>query len=217
MAVRFRSPAFVTLALLCSLIMAGCASSQYVKTVSPPPETPGIYHRLERGESLWKISKIYDIDLDRLVKVNRIIDVRKIAAGRLIFIPGRLKEKHQNTNELSGNFIWPLKGKIITAFGETHDHMVNKGINIKTYSKNHVLASRSGKVVFFNENFNNYGKTIIIDHQDGLMSVYSKNSKVYVKAGDSIKQGTTIAETDTYLHFEIREGSIAKNPLFYLP
>ncbi|MFH1355081.1 MAG: LysM peptidoglycan-binding domain-containing M23 family metallopeptidase [Candidatus Omnitrophota bacterium] len=217
MAVRFRSPAFGTLALFCILVLSGCVSAQYVKTVPPEPGIPGIYHRLEKGETLWRISKIYDIDLDRLVRINRIQDVSKIEAGSMIFVPGRSEEEHRSTKELPSGFIWPLKGKIISSFGESDKRMVNKGINIKTFSKNHVLASRSGKVAFFNNDFNVYGKTIIIDHQDGLMSVYARNSKVFVKAGDFVQQGSTIAEVDNSLHFEIRENSIPKNPLFYLP
>ena len=102
--------------------------------------------------------------------------------------------------------------------------MLNKGINIQPYSGSDVVAARSGRVVFYADNFGGYGKTIIIEHEDGLSTVYARNQSVFTKAGESVQKGAVIAKAgsagrdkNTYLHFEIRKGHIAQNPYYYLP
>ena len=201
----------------------GCAPSAYVKP-AVPKGMPGIYHRVERKETLWRISKMYDVDLEELARINRIPDSSSIEVGQLLFIPNRRTVKPPPLKYASDDFIWPLKGKVITTFGETHNNMLNKGINIQPYSGSDVVAARSGRVVFYADNFGGYGKTIIIEHEDGLSTVYARNQSVFTKAGESVQKGAVIAKAgsagrdkNTYLHFEIRKGHIAQNPYYYLP
>ncbi|MBM3252459.1 MAG: M23 family metallopeptidase [Candidatus Omnitrophica bacterium] len=102
--------------------------------------------------------------------------------------------------------------------------MINKGLNIQSYGNADIIASRSGKVVFYDNNFNDFGKTIIIEHSDGFSTVYARNSRVFIKVGDYVRKGTLIAKAgstardkNVYLHFEIRKGHLPQNPYFYLP
>jgi len=154
--------------------------------------------------------------LEEIVSINHISDATNIEVGQLIFIPGRQKPQAQPVKfSLSEDFIWPLKGKVIATFGQIFNNMINKGINIESYAGD-VVAARSGKVVFFDDHFSGFGKTIIIDHGDGFSTVYAMNSQVFIKAGDYIEKRALIAKAST-LHFEIRKGHIPQNPLFYLP
>jgi len=205
------------------LNLTGCATSPLIRPAKPKG-IPGIYHRVNKGQTLWRLSKIYNVDLDKLVSINRISDVRSIEIGQLIFIPNRLVKQKYTTSSTSEEFIWPLKGGVISSFGENFNNMVNKGVNIKPYSNLNIVAARSGKVIFYAENFGSFGKTIIIDHGDGLSTIYARNSVVYVKLRDNIQKGTVIAKAGSagrdknrYLHFQIRKGHIPQNPLFYLP
>ncbi len=63
--------------------------------------------------------------------------------------------------------------------------------------------------------------TVMIDHQDGFLSVYANNSQGVVRLGDSVNKGDTVAKAksgkDRFLYFEIRRKGEAGNPLFYLP
>ena len=190
---------------------------------------PGSYHKVERKETLWKISKNYTIDLDELIRLNHISDASSIEVGQLIFIPKPSAPQKPNltysrrSSSSSEDFIWPLRGKISGSYGQTIQNMVNKGLNIQPSRSYEVIASRSGKVVFYDDNFLCFGKTIIIDHHDGFSTVYARNEQVFVKPGDFIEKGSVISKVGaagrdktTYLHFEIRKGSAAQNPLFYL-
>jgi murein DD-endopeptidase MepM/ murein hydrolase activator NlpD len=188
---------------------------------------PGTYHRVEAGQTLWRISKIYGLDMDEIVRVNRIPDVAALEPGQMIFIPSvsaQRKEYPSGRSSSSEDFSWPLRGRVIAGFGQSFNDMVNKGINIQKARNQDVTAARSGKVVFYDTNLDNFGKTVIIDHGDGFSSVYARNSQVFVKIGDYVQRGEVIAKVgstdrdrNTYLHFEIRKGYIPQNPYFYLP
>ncbi len=198
------------------LTFIGCATVPHVGPVVTA-QIPGIYHRVERGQTLWRISKTYNVDLDEIVKINRISDVTNIEVGQLIFIPHQNKPQYSTYKSSSqDDFIWPVKGKVITSFGQTFNNMVNKGINIQPYKTQDVLAASSGRVVFLANNFEGFGKTVIIDHGNGFLTVYAKNSEVFVKTGELVQKGNTIAKVNNYLHFQIRKGHIAQNPYFYL-
>jgi murein DD-endopeptidase MepM/ murein hydrolase activator NlpD len=183
---------------------------------------PGFYHRIEKGQTLWRISKIYNVDLDKIININRISDATDIEIGQLIFIPGHQKPYVQAARYLPEDFIWPVNGRVIANFGQAFDNMINKGINIEPHSKD-VVASRSGRVVFYAEDFGYFAKALIIDHGEGFSTVYAGIQEALVKVGDNVEKGTTIARVDfvrgkkkAYLHFEIRKGHIPQNPYYFL-
>jgi len=212
------------------LTFFGCATVPSITTAPPvsiPPNMPGKYHRMEKSETLWRLSKTYNIELDEIIKVNKITDVTNIEIGQLIFIPARPAPQGgtpvQPKTFSSEDFIWPLQGRTVALFGESFDNMVNKGINIAPLRNQDVVASRSGTVVFCSDNLLCFGKTIIIDHADGFSTVYARNAEILVKNGEFVKRGSLIAKAgqagrdkNIFLHFEIRKGHIPRNPYFYL-
>jgi len=68
--------------VMVSFLLASCATS------GPIDSGKGIYHTVDKGQNLWRISQSYRIDIERLMKVNRIVDASKIEVGQKIFIPG---------------------------------------------------------------------------------------------------------------------------------
>lgn len=207
--------------------ISGCSTAPILVKSIPviPQSVPGTYHKVLAGQTLWKISKIYGVDLDELARLNRITDTAAIEVGQQVFIPSEAKPTPQVIKYGDNDdFIWPIRGRIVGAFGQSFNNMLNKGINIQPTGSLDVLASRSGRVVFSDEDFIGFGKTIIIEHDDGLFTVYARNSENFVKAGESVQKGANIAragaagrDRNTYLHFEVRKGAVPKNPLFYLP
>jgi murein DD-endopeptidase MepM/ murein hydrolase activator NlpD len=211
----------------CILNFIGCATAPLVSPPKPGYAVPGFYHRVERGQTLWRISKIYNIDLDEVVKINRISDAANIDTGQLIFIPlagSSAKSQYLPAKSALEDFVWPIRGRVIATFGQTFNNMINKGINIQPYGAGDVVAVRSGRVVFYVDDFEGFGKTVIISHGDGISSVYARNSKVFIKVGDTVQKGSLISKVgqagrdkNTYLHFQIRKGHIPQDPYFYLP
>ena len=214
--------------ILMVLGMAGCASVPSYKTGPVLPASVqgvvGVRHQVEAGQTLWRISRIYDVDIDDIVRVNHISEDSTIEIGQMLLIPNRLRPQNIPIKSSGDDFIWPLRGRIIAGFGSNYRNLINRGINIQAPAGSNILAARSGRVVFYAANFGNYGKTVIIDHGDGLRSVYSRISDVLVRPGESVPRGglvgrvgSSIKDKNSYLHFEIRKGAIPENPLFYLP
>ena len=200
--------------------LCGCATRGHLRR-----EGAGVYHKVKKGETLWGISRVYNVELEKLVKVNRIPDAARITSGQLIYVPR--PEKGVKTIIKAGpvnGFIWPVRGKVVGHFGKEKTGVPNKGIDIQTGNGTSILASKSGVVAFCSETVRGYGKIIIIDHGEGYQSVYAYNRKNLVSHGQSVTQGEVIGKVgdtgraDTpLLHFEIRKGHVPKNPFYYLP
>jgi len=210
---------------LSSLIaVSGCATIPYVPPPAPP-EVPGIYHEVRGGETLWKISKAYDVDLREVARLNKLPDASRINRGQMIFIPYADTRLDAGATQASkDSFIWPVKGNVISFFGSTKDGIKNKGIDIATGSGIIVRAAKAGKVNFRDDRVKGYGKTIILDHGDSFTTVYAFNSELIANIGDYVKQGGVIARTGNTgrakvpsLHFEIRKAHNPENPFYYLP
>jgi len=217
--------------LLGFFTLSGCVPSSYYSR--------GVYHRVEKDQTLWRISRVYRVKLDKVVRVNRLKDARKIRVGQSIFIPGVTRVKHVEPYRRGSvsvaakpegepiykdeiDFIWPVKGEIVSKFGTTKTKS-QKGIDIKTNLGSGVIAAAEGTVSFCG-NLRGYGGTIIVKHKNDFSTVYSHIGSFNIKEGDSIKQGERVATvgktgfTDfPKLHFEIRHKGKAVNPIFYLP
>ncbi len=222
----------IKISLLLIVILWGCATpaKKTSSTAYPHPEKKlatgeGVYHRVKKGETLWRISKSYGVALESIVAANRLADATKISAGQSIFIPKATALPRAISETKEKGFIWPARGKVISYFGvKRPDATINKGIDILAKESSDVVAARSGKVVFCSDKIKGLGKTVIIEHEDQLYSVYSNNAVLFVKPEQRIQQGELIAQagrnekTGEYvLHFEIRRGHIPQNPFYFLP
>lgn len=207
------------------LCASGCAAVRKPAVMERPVaagEIIGLRHKVKRGENLWRISRMYGVDVNSIASANNIRDSRQLEAGQSIIIPagGKSVSLFGGPKE---DFLWPVKGSVISSFGQTFNNSVNKGLDILPGRNSDVTASRSGTVVFYNDEFLNFGKTLIIDHGDGFFTVYARASSVSVRPGDVVQRGSKIASAapsgrsdKAYIHFEIRKGAVSQNPYFYL-
>jgi lipoprotein NlpD len=211
--------------ILILLISLGCATTQSYPPITyhlpKEKQIKGIYHKVNKGDTLYSISKAYGVNLDTIMEVNHITNPKYIKENQFLFIPGVKKEI--NLKKVSEKFIWPLKGKVISYFGEKLHNIKNKGIDIRAIKDKKVVASRSGKVCFVGEKIKGYGKVIIIDHGNNSFTLYAYNNKILVRENDWVNQGDLIAIAGTTgrakfptLHFEIRKGHLPQDPLKYL-
>ncbi|MDD5692827.1 MAG: LysM peptidoglycan-binding domain-containing protein, partial [Candidatus Omnitrophica bacterium] len=83
--------------ILMLLGVAGCASAPtYTRPMAPAmaKTSPGVHHRVEAGQTLWRISKIYDVDINDILRANNISEEATIEIGQMILIPNRLKQQN---------------------------------------------------------------------------------------------------------------------------
>jgi lipoprotein NlpD len=116
-------------------------------------------------------------------------------------------------------FVWPAKGKVIAGFSEPR----SKGIDIDGKLGDPVVAAAAGRVTYIGNGIPGLGKLVVLKHDNGFITVYAHNRDILVKEQQSVTRGQKIAElgsTDAdrpKLHFQIRKGSAAVDPLRYLP
>ena len=118
---------------------------------------------------------------------------------------------------------WPVQGRVINAFGSNDGGRPNDGIDISVPQGTPVKAAENGVVIYAGDGLKELGKTILVRHADGLVTVYGHVSKIAVKRGDDIKRGQEIASSgmsgaakQPQLHFEVRKNSKPVNPTSYL-
>jgi murein DD-endopeptidase MepM/ murein hydrolase activator NlpD len=193
----------------------------------------GVYHTVKKGQTLWRISKTYGVDMQLIAEYNEIYDPNLIFIGQELFIPGanrRLEVKvytgvEEETGEIivnKGMFSWPTDGVVFSLFGIRWGRM-HKGIDISGEMNNPVRASKEGRV--FDTGWRGgYGNLVKIEHDDNYMTLYGHLNKITVENGDTVKQGDVIGlmgstgkSTGPHLHFEIHKDGVARNPLFFLP
>ncbi|HET7198214.1 MAG TPA: peptidoglycan DD-metalloendopeptidase family protein, partial [Burkholderiales bacterium] len=118
-----------------------------------------------------------------------------------------------------GFFIWPVKGKVIAGFSEPR----SKGIDIGGKVGDPVVAAAAGRVTYVGSGIPGLGKLVVIKHDNGFITVYAHNRDILVKEQQSVAQGQRIAVLGASdadrpkLHFQIRKGAAAVDPLRYLP
>jgi len=122
-----------------------------------------------------------------------------------------------------GTFLWPVRGHVTGEFGSA-DGKSSKGLEIAVPHGTPVTASAAGKVIYSNSGIRGYGNLVILEHADNYFTVYGYNAKNLVKVGSFVGQGEKLALSGTppdgktpRLHFEIRKGKTAVNPIFFLP
>lgn len=124
----------------------------------------------------------------------------------------------------TSKFVWPVRGTIISGFGNLGSGRKNDGINIKAPLGTNVVAADAGMVAYAGNELKGFGNLILIKHNDGWITAYAHNDKLLVKKGQKVTRGEKIATvgssgsvTSPQLHFEARAGKKAVNPRTYLP
>ena len=214
----------------------------------PEPQEPA---RIRLGDNLAKIAQRYNLSITELLKLNPGLQAARLVAGTQIRIaqstPGRsrmiLGLKPTGSGGLSWpdqpdfgfgsgsttpfgdtGWIWPTKGMFSSGYGWRWGRM-HSGIDIANNVGTPIMAARSGQVIFAGWNDGGYGYLVELRHTDGSISRYAHNSRILVRVGEEVNQGTVISQmgstgrsTGPHLHFEIRPaGRGAVNPLELLP
>lgn len=127
------------------------------------------------------------------------------------------------SGEASSSFRWPVKGRVISKYGSKPGGTRNEGINIAVPEGTSVRAAESGIVAYAGNELKGYGNLVLIRHDGGWVTAYAHNKQLFVKRGDTVKRGDVIAKAgqtgsvdSPQLHFELRKGATAVDPLKYL-
>ena len=237
----------------------------------------GVYHTVQRGQTLYRIGRVYQVDVNQLARINRLSNRSQLKVGQRLFIPGASRAKYVPATALAssrpstastsrktgattarkksspsaslpakktvtaktsrpspslskkppsmtkGSFVWPAKGSVIKRFGKNGSGS-KKGIEIATRGGSAVVAAAAGKVTYSGDGIKGFGNLIILKHDHSYFTVYGFNKANLVRTGSFVSQGEKIALAgrppgggQSRLHFEIRQGKEAVNPIKLLP
>ena len=131
------------------------------------------------------------------------------------------RELNNSKVSIGISLIKPVSGVLTSRYGYRWGR-THTGIDIGVPTGTPVKASASGTVTFAGWK-GSLGNLVVISHGNGVQTYYGHNSKILVKAGQSVSQGEAIAKagstgrsTGSHVHFEIRVNGSAYNPLGYV-
>jgi len=120
-------------------------------------------------------------------------------------------------------FRWPVRGRVIEAFGPKPNGVQNDGINLAVPEGTPIKAAEDGVVAYAGSELKGYGNLVLVRHPNGFVTAYAHASDILVKRGETVKRGQVIAHagqtgnvTSPQLHFEIRKGATPVDPAQYL-
>ncbi|MGM0628917.1 MAG: peptidoglycan DD-metalloendopeptidase family protein [Patescibacteria group bacterium] len=189
----------------------------------------GVRHQVESGDTISKIADKYDASEEEIKEFNEIWDDQKLATGHFIDVPGGVKEENepqekeekkepkpsyndsvaysdQSVSESSGYLMRPVKGGI-----RTQGLHGRNAVDIAAPTGTYIYAAAEGKVSVSGwHSSTGYGYYIVIDHPNGVSTLYAHHSKNLVGVGQWVSKGEVIAEmgntgysTGPHLHFEV--------------
>ncbi|MFA6992497.1 MAG: M23 family metallopeptidase [Candidatus Gracilibacteria bacterium] len=212
------------------------------------PPVDGVSYTVQKGDSIEKIATKYKITADAIVAQNNIAD-NTITRGQSLFLPGAVPivspsiasrsasgtrsvrvDAYDYSNVSDSDaapsigkiFIYPTTGKITQGYRAGH-----YATDIADRSKPAIWAAADGTVEKVSTGTwgGGYGNHIIIDHGDGVKTLYAHMASVDVEVGDTVSQGDVIGimgntgrvygATGIHLHFEVMINGVKKNPVNY--
>ena len=227
------------------LLVSACQSSSSVdvRTGTGPQykstgPVPAGYHRVSRGENLYRIGLRYNQTVSTLARWNGLRDTSQIEVGQLLRVSrnasGNVASNNTNkTNTSKPTGAWsapssavnvgnvrlsrPVNGSVLANFNGGS----NKGIDFAGSQGEAIKAAGAGKVVYVGDAMRGYGNVVMVQHSQSLLTVYAHNDQIKVREGEQVKQGQQVATMGSSgaervkLHFEVRQNGKAVNPNLY--
>ncbi len=206
----------------------------------------GINYEIKKGDTVSSIAKKYQSDSDKIINANKLANASDISVGDLLFIPNGVKPtqvvssyqpktqaKTPSTPQATygdedvpdasdidtgTKLLWPVLSHRITQYYSWRHYAIDIGDKIG----NPIYAAEDGKIERAGWN-NGYGNNVVINHGNGIKTLYGHSSKLLVHAGDTVSRGQVIAligstgwSTGPHLHLEVIVNGSKKNPLNYI-
>ena len=199
------------------------------------PPVDGVFYKIQAEDTLNEIVIAHKSDAEQVLTFNDISNTARLEVGKELFIPGAQKKfipQKQvvslpssgyggNIESLGFELRRPTKGVLTQGF-----HRGHYALDIANKLNSPIYASADGVVIKADLGWNyGFGNYVIIDHGNGVETLYAHNSKLMVQTGDMVKTGELIAlmgntgnvwgPTGIHLHFELHIRGRKVNPANY--
>ncbi|MEO1658820.1 MAG: peptidoglycan DD-metalloendopeptidase family protein [Pseudomonadota bacterium] len=205
-------------------------------------------HLVQPGDTLYSLSRRYGVSVQDIAAVNNMVTPYTLSVGQRVAIPGGASggfasptgptttTTEQRTLEAKmieetvlpptpadvdarSRFAWPLRGSVMTGFGDQVDGVRSDGINIAAPMGSPVRATADGEVVYRGSELDGYGNLLLIRHDGGWVSAYAHTDAILVRKGDFVRQGQVVAKvgrtgsvSSPQLHFQLRRNLQPQDP-----
>jgi len=190
-----------------------------------------ITYILKPTDSLDKVAKRFNTTVEILKRVNN-IGSKEIRGGEVLRIPisivkSQYKAKNLTKDDILNNLSAPTVIRVSSEFGYREHpikkkRILHKGVDLAVVTGTKVKAIYKGTVLYSGW-IRGYGKTVTIDHGNGIVSLYAHNSKLLVSKGEKVKKGEVITlsgntgrSTGPHLHLGLYINNKAVDPLRYI-
>jgi murein DD-endopeptidase MepM/ murein hydrolase activator NlpD len=228
------------------LLIALCLFFSACATSPRGPASEGGYpqtYRVQKGDSVSKIALKTGTTVSLLARWNQLKPPYTIYPGQILYLGDpsalpkttsvgpksvtieRVRSQQQDVPpppavRRSEKFSWPLKGPLLSSFGQKDGGQHNDGINIAAQRGTKIRAADGGKVVYVGNEVKGFGNLVLIRHDPQWVTAYAHVDKILVEKGDTVTSGEAIATvgqtgavTRPQLHFEIRYKGKPVDPL----
>lgn len=188
------------------------------------PNMDGQLYTVQQGDMLSTIAYKFNPELGwrNLMDINSLTS-ENIYVGQELFIPSMADSGTAAVlQDSSLTFISPVKGSISASYGEVYSGNMLSGILITCPEGSQVLCAADGAVVDLGTD-DNYGKFVIIQHDQGYKTTYAFLNSVSVTIGNEVKQGDvigTVSASTTFtsptIYFQIDQSGIALDPSLFI-
>lgn len=208
-------------------------------TAYQPPVSGGkTTYTVKKGDTLWRISKSFGVSVETILRANHITNTKDLEVGQKLTIPNSGKSYTSSASAThssyapvsnvtggvsSKGFIWPVKGQVVSQFGEIRNGAKNMGIYILPQPGQKLVAAKKGTVEAVTDTGDGT-HIIIIKHDGGSRTIYGCRSNPMVGEGSYVEQGQPIAsisQTNTgnppEINFKIYVKDKPVNPMSCLP
>ena len=209
-------------ALSCACAHRPASQKQAVRQFRPD-EQGGILHHVQAGETLWRISRTYQVALESILRENALSDPSRLEEGSLLFIPGATRELPVSpASEFAVARLEPrparrlgpsaipragLRPLDLAARGEPLSWpapgVLISGFGARERDRHEGidLACPEGTrvvaaedgLVLFAGEQRGYGNLVLLAHEGDLVTVYAHNSENLVHKGERVSRGDEIA------------------------
>lgn len=183
-------------------------------------------HRVKAGETAYSIARLYGVSVTSLASWNKLGPELNVTEGTELIIPTADTPNATQTETAqipagtatdatpNSGFQQPVSGSITTAYDPANG---SQGVVYSTGGQAPVKATSGGKVVLVSESTGANGTIVMVQHANGLISVYGKLGSASVTKGQEVSAGQTLGTTaGSQLLFQIRKGTSSVNPSDYV-
>ncbi|MEK7570071.1 MAG: M23 family metallopeptidase [Patescibacteria group bacterium] len=202
----------------------------------------GVTHTVKKGDTVDAIAKKYKAEGEKILSFNRLASTEALNEGEELIVPGGVvesaapRQQPQNPSSASRRIAifnippparsttgkrlqWPAPSRRVNQYFRFR----HTGIDIDGNVGQPIYAADSGVVESVTYARYGYGFHVVINHGGGRETLYAHASRIFVRPGQSVKRGQSIAvigltgrTTGAHLHFEVIQNGAKRNPLSYL-